>query len=190
MSPKIRQILAFLLLAGWLAEAAAVEPVVGLIWSLIQDRLMNAAVQSASAPPAVPSIVPDARALGIIDPKELKALVNDNFAYLTSAQREEIYQGLERIMTDPKHAASRGFMLERFTETAKAVGEAHRQLSNLSYSQKRRVASEIRLAYEQSSAPLREELLHMVQSHQLPLPSDLNQMVLDELGRAVRGSGE
>lgn len=190
MRRKIRQILGFVLLTGWLTEAAAIDPVVGLIWSLVQDRLLNAAAQAAGSPPAAPVMAPDARALGIVDPRELKALVNDNFAYLTSAQREEIYQGLEKIVTDPKHVAIRGIVVERFTETAKAVGEAHRRLSILSYSEKRRVASEIRLAYERSSPPMRDELLQMVQSHQLPLPGDLNRMVLDELGRSVRGAGE
>ncbi|MBI2311817.1 MAG: hypothetical protein HYU77_04850 [Betaproteobacteria bacterium] len=190
MRRRFRQIFGFFLLAGWLTEAAAIDPVVGLIWSLVQDRLLNAAAQAASAPPAAQIIAPDARALGIVDPRELKALVNDNFAYLTSSQRDEIYQGLEKIMTDPKHVAIRGVVLERFTETAKAVGEAHRRLSNLTHSEKRRVAAEIRLAYERSSAPMREELLQMVQSHQLPLPSDLNRMVLDELGRGARGIGE
>lgn len=185
---KIRPILAFLALAGWITAASAMDPVVRLLWSILQDRLMNAAVQQATAP-SVPAPLPDPgfgfRANPQMQLRELKALIHENFTYLPSGQREEIYAGLERIVTDPKHVASRSFMIEQFTQTAKAMGEAHRRLSNLSDAEKRRVAAEIRQAYERSGAGEREELLKLVQSRQLPLPTDLNRMVLDQLGGAA-----
>lgn len=181
---KTRQILAFLALAGWITAASAVDPVARLLWSILQDRLMDAAIQQVTAPPAPRPSLPANPQLQL---RELKALIHENFTYLSSGQRQEIYADLERIVTDPKHIASRSFMIEQFTHTARAMGEAHRQLSNLSDAEKRRVAVEIRQAYERSGASEREDLLKLVQSHQLPLPADLNRMVLDQLGSAASG---
>lgn len=188
MRLPIRQGLFFLVLAGWLTGAAAMEPVVGLLWSLVQDRLLSAAAAYAERSAQDPGFV--SRPSGELQLREVKNVIDENFSYLSPGQRDEIYADLARVVTDPKHAASRDFMIEQFTQTAQAMGEAHRRLNNLSHAEKQRVASDIRLAYERSPARERDELLKLVRSHQLPLPGDLNQMVLDELDHGARGAGE
>jgi hypothetical protein len=186
-------LLGLLLLAA--APARAADPLLmfflGFAKNLIESSLEENAnkpgtklvpVTPLSVAPAVPVAVDKAPAS--MTSADLKALVEDSFAYLSAQQRAELLTGLEKTLADPALAVQRDAILTEFVGVARQAGYAHRQLDRLSSSQKRALAGQFAANYRALTPEQQQELLQQLRLRALPLPADLNDMMLTALAAA------
>ena len=108
----------------------------------------------------------------------MRRLIEDSFPYLGSAQRKEIFDSLNAALADPKNAAVRGEMIQYFIDKALTVRAAQLQLSGLPWREKQRLAGEFRKELATLSAEDQAQLGVLLRSGMLPVPTDLNQLLL------------
>jgi hypothetical protein len=183
MSPALRRT-AFLFFAAswslWPAVASA-DPLVFFLMTAAK-QIAAAAAAYKPAPEAMPLPAPATNYPGtVVEPETLRRVIDDSFVYLSSAQRSEIFESLNTMLLDPKLGATRAPMIEYFLHKALAVRAAQVELAKLSDAEKRRLAEQ----FKQETAGLPEEerkqLLGLLEQHLLPVPADLNQMLLAQL---------
>jgi hypothetical protein len=136
----------------------------------------------APKPPAGPIVFP-AHPYDLDDGK-LRTLIQEGFLHLTPAQRDEVFASVKRILADPKNAPMRFHIIEELALKASAVRQAHEQLNNLSDARKRLIATEAREEYTRLSPEERQQMLAVLQSGVMPIPRDLNDMILAEFRSA------
>jgi hypothetical protein len=130
---------------------------------------------------AAPAFIPDMSRVypgTSVEPEHLKQLIDDSFLYLNDSQRKEIFDSLNAALLDPKNAAVRGTMIEYFADKALTVRAAQLQLAKLSWPEKERLASEFKSEVVTLSAEDQAQLGRLLRSGMLPVPSDLNQLLL------------
>ena len=172
-----RGVLFTLLFAGVVAPAAA-DPIVMLLLGIARDMI----VEHANRPQApVPEYVPDLERVykgTIVEPEHLRRIIDDSFPYLSEAQRKEIFASLNEALADPKNAAMRATMIQYFVEKALTVRAAQMKLSELSWRDKQELAGEFRKELATLSDEERVQLGVLLRSGMLPVPTDLNQLLL------------
>ena len=140
----------------------------------------EAAYKSASAAAPAPGRVTTYPGTAV-EPETLKRVIDESFIYLSSSQRSEIFESVNTMLLDPKMGPNRAAMIEYFLDRALAVRAAQIQLARLSAADKTRLADEFR----QETAGLpdedRKQLMALLEQHLLPVPADLNQMLLAQL---------
>jgi hypothetical protein len=168
-----------LLFAGVVAPARA-DPVLLFLLGIARDMVMNHANNpDRKVPPAQP--LPDfARVYPgtSVEPDVLRRLIDDSFLYLSDQQRTEIFDSLHAALLNPKNAAVRGTMIEYFAEKALMVRAAQLKLAKMPYSEKQRMAVEFKAEIASLNAEDRDQLGQLLRSGMLPVPSDLNQLLL------------
>jgi hypothetical protein len=107
-------------------------------------------------------------------------LIDEGFVHLTTAQRDEVFAGVKRILDDPKNSVIRLQIIEELALKASAVRQAHEQLNNLPDERKRAIVNEAREAYVALPAEEREHMIAVLASGVAPIPRDLNEMMLAE----------
>lgn len=181
-----------LLLALWPSVASAIDPLTLFLLRMLRDQMissgMEAAIDSAqrnerASIPVIP------RAPHDLDDQQLRALIDEGFVHLSSAQRAEVFAGVKRILSNPENAAIRPYLMQELAVKASAVRQAHEQLANLSQAQKGAIAAEARAEYEKLPPDERREMFQVLQSGAVPLPRDLNDMILAEFGRVQAAAG-
>lgn len=171
--------------------AAAVDPVLmfflGFARNLIESAVeanaakpASAAIASAPAPVPAPPAKPAAR----MDESDLRALVDESFGYLSSSQRAELLAGLEKALSDPANAPYRDAILTQFVGVARQVSFTQRQLDRLSVEDKQALARRFALNYRSLPPEHQQALTQQLQARALPLPPDLNDMMLSALASA------
>ena len=189
LSGTLRSMLLGTVLAGVCAPAAALDPLTLILLRLVRDQIISrtieTAVDHASSLPRSP-VVAQPRdpvfPLGM-DDTQLRRLIDEGFIHLSVNQRDEVFSALRRILLDPRNAADAPGILADLAVKASAVRRAHEALSNLSDARKRTIALEAREAYEKLPAENREELVSMLRARVIPLPVDLNDMLLAEFSQ-------
>ena len=166
-----------LLFAGVVAPAAA-DPIVMLLLGIARDMI----IEHANRPvvPA-PEYVPDMERVykgTIVEPEHLRRIIDDSFPYLSQPQRKEVFDSLNAALADPKNAAVRGAMIQYFVEKALTVRAAQMKLSELSWREKQQLAGEFRKEISTLSDEDRVQLGELLRSGMLPVPTDLNQLLL------------
>ncbi len=136
-----------------------------------------------NAPAVLPRALP-AKPAASLTSDDLRALVEDSFAYLDRQQRAELWTGLEKALADPANAAQRELMLEQFVGVARQVGFTHRQLQALSDAQKSALARQFAANYRMLAPDQQQALEQQLRLRALPLPADLNDMMLTALAVA------
>ena len=179
----LRRIVVGVLLAISSSAALAVDPLTLILLRILRDQIITAAAEAAynkmtEKPPPGPIVFP-AHPYDLDDAR-LRTLIEEGFVHLTSAQREEVFAGVKRILADPKNATMRLHIIEELALKASAVRQAHENLNNLSYDRKRLVASEAREQYRKLEPEERQQMLAVLQSGVMPIPRDLNDMILAE----------
>lgn len=176
-----------ILMLAWIPQALPFDPIVLYLLRALRDRVAmsvaRAAFESAQQPgsaarapivlPAPPSVEEETR--------QLRALIDDSFRYLDSEQRAEVHKSLVQVLADPKNAPVRAQAIAEFRRTADAVRKAYERLDRLSDEEKRRIASELGEALATVSTEEREQIETLVREGELPVPPDLNAMILAEL---------
>ena len=169
-----------LLFAGVVAPAAAAPPLLMFLLSIARDMIEAQVTRSRNAP-AVPEFMPDMASVypgTSVEPDHLRRLIDDSFLYLGDAQRKEIFDSLNAALADPKNAAMRGAMIDYFVDKALVVRAAQIRLSELSWREKQRLAGEFRKELGALSAEEQAQLGTLLRAGMLPVPTDLNQLLL------------
>jgi hypothetical protein len=89
-----------------------------------------------------------------------------------------VFDSLHATLSQPKNGALRAAMIEHFTHHALAVRAAHARLSRLSWREKERLAEEFRGEVAALSEEKQAQLGTLLRKGVLPVPSDLNQLLL------------
>jgi hypothetical protein len=180
MARALRRGVAFALLFAGLASPAAADPVLMLLLGIARDMVIDHAT-SAKQPAAAALPMPDFGRVypgTSVEPEILRRLIDDSFLYLSSRQRQEIFDRLNAALLDPKNAAIRGTMIEYFTEKALVVRAAQLRLAQMPYSEKQRMAAEFKSEVAGMPAEDQAQVRELLRSGLMPVPSDLNQLLL------------
>jgi hypothetical protein len=138
----------------------------------------KAVAQAQVAPVPVPAATYPGTA---VEPETLRRVIDDSFTYLSSTQRGEIFESLNTHLLDPKLGPTRAALIEYFLHKALAVRAAQVELGRLSYSQKERLAVEFKRETADLGEEERRQLMTLLEQHLLPVPADLNQLLLAQL---------
>lgn len=177
----MRRGLICLLFAVWPGVVYAAEPLTMLLIHILRQQVLNSvqsAIEEAERERARAAAIP--RSQYDIDDQNLKALIDEGFVHLTAAQRNEVYVAVKRTLADPQNAAIRNHLVQELAVKAAAVREAHEQLSSLPPARKRAIVAEARGEYEKLPPAERQQMLQVLQAGIVPLPRDLNDMILAE----------
>ena len=160
--------------AAYPATARAADPLLMFLFSIAQEI---ASKQAPAAPPAAverPDIYP-----GTTVPVDvLRRLIDDSFIYLSPHQRTEIFEALHAELMKPMNFAIRASTIEYFAHRALQVRSAQLRLARLSQQQKESLAAEFRDELKSFPAEEQTSLRTVVEKGLLPVPSDLNQLLL------------
>lgn len=171
-------------LAIWSSVAVAADPLTLILLRLLRDQIITAAVRAAYESAQTPSAPPGPIVLPPhpydIDDGKLRTLIDEGFVHLTSAQRDEIFASAKHILADPRNSVVRLYIIEELALKASAVRQAHEQLNSLPDARKRSIVSEAREAYQALPAEERQQMIAVLQSGVVPIPRDLNEMILTE----------
>ena len=179
----LRRVVVGVLLAISSSAALAVDPLTLILLRILRDQIITAAAEAAyesmTAPkPAGPIVFP-AHPYDLDDAR-LRTLIEEGFVHLTRAQRDEVFASVKRILADPKNAPMRFHIIEELALKASAVRQAHEQLNTLSDVRKRAIVNEAREEYRKLKPEERQQMLAVLQSGVMPIPRDLNDMILAE----------
>lgn len=180
----MRRALLCALLALWPSVVFAAEPLTLLLIHILRQQIASAvesAIEEAQrerererARPVVPPSPFD------LDDRQLKALIDEGFIHLSTAQRQEVFASVKRILSDPGNAAMRTTLVQELAIKASAMRQAHERLASLSQAEKRTLAVQAREEYEKLPLEERLQMIQVLQSGIAPLPRDLNEMILAE----------
>ncbi|MGV3627032.1 MAG: hypothetical protein ACO1PN_05035 [Betaproteobacteria bacterium] len=167
------------------APVQAAEPLTLFILKMLRDQVATSAIESAvnaaSAPAAPRPQLPALDGVYGVSEQQLRGLIDVGFVHLSSAQRDDVYASLVRMLTDPRNAAARPLIIEEVARQASMVRGAHERLSLLSAAEKRAIAADARSEFERLPADDRDKLLQLLRSGVAPMPRDLNDLILAEL---------
>lgn len=179
MGRFLRRGVLFTLLFAGVAAPASADPLLMFLIGVARDMVEKQVARTRAAP--VPEFLPDMSRVypgTVVEPEHLKQLIDDSFLYLSDSQRKEIFDSLNAALLDPKNAAVRGAMIEYFADKALTIRAAQLQLAKLSWTEKERLASEFKSEVVTLSAEDQAQLGQLLRSGMLPVPSDLNQLLL------------
>jgi len=168
-----------LLFAGFVVPAAA-DPMVMFLLGVAREIVESHAHRPPGPPPDTLPL-PDMSKVypgTSVEPEYLRRLIDDCFMYLSSSQRREIFDTLHAALIDPKNAAVRGPMIEYFATKALAVRAAQLKLAEMPWRDKEKLAEEFRQELPGLSEEDRQNLGKLLRDGLLPVPSDLNQLLL------------
>lgn len=173
---------AFLVLASVWAVPANADPLLFFLMSAAREISAAVARRPAQDPAALSVPEPFTTYPGTaVEPDTLRRIIDDSFTYLSESQRDEVFASLHEMLLDPRLGNQRAALIEYFLHKALAVRAAQMQLARLSQADKQRLAAQFR--EETASLPQseRQQLLGLLEHKLLPVPADLNQLLLAEL---------
>ena len=175
----LRKGVVFTLLFAGVVTPAAADPLIMFLLGVARDMIEAQATRSRPAP--APEFMPDMAQVypgTMVEPEHLRRLINDSFPYLGDAQRKEIFDSLNDALANPKNAAVRGVMIQYFVDRALTIRAARIQLSELPWTEKERLAGEFGRELRTLSAEDQALLGNLLRGGLLPVPTDLNQLLL------------
>ena len=114
----------------------------------------------------------------MVEPEQIRRLIDDSFLYLSDWQRQEIFDSLNAELLNPKNAAVRGAMIEYFMDRALILRAAQLRIAQMPWSEKERMAREFKAELAALPPEDREQIGELLRKRMLPVPSDLNQLLL------------
>lgn len=175
----LRKGVVFTLLFAGLCAPASADPILMFLIGMARDIVTSHANDPRSKVAAIP--LPDMGKVypgTTVEPDHIRRLIDDSFLYLSTGQRREIFDSMNKALLDPKNAAVRGAMIEHFANKALTVRAAQLRLAQLPWREKQRLAGEFKRELVDISDEDRAQLGELLRSGLLPLPNDLNQLLL------------
>ena len=161
-----------------LSLPARADPLLMLMLNIAQEFASRAEAEASKPKPIIlPATYPGTT----VEPAVLRRLIDDSFMYLSSGQRDEVFDALNAEIMKPQNVAVRGPMIEAFTRRALEIRAAQLKLADMSYSEKQRLASEFRKEVKTLPGQDAEKLRHALEKGLMPVPSDLGQLLLAAL---------
>ena len=171
------------------SAAWSLDPILLLLLRMARDQVISSSVQagvdSVLEEPQRPAPV-FGYALPIQPPERgaeeqhLKAMIDESFLHLNAAQRAAVHTSMQNILSDPRNAPIKAQILAEFSLKARSVREGYRQLDNLSSAEKRALAAQAKEEFKRLPPGERRELLAVLQTGMLPVPRDLNDIMVAE----------
>ena len=179
MGRFLRKGVLFTLLFAGVVTPAAANPILMFLLGFARNLIESNIARSRGAP-AAESVPELARVYPgtTVEPDHLRRLIDDSFLYLGDAQRKEIFDSLHEALSNPKNVAVRGAMIEYFMEKALTVRAAQLKLAQLSWREKESLADDFRKEITTLSSEDQTQLGELLRSGLLPVPTDLNQLLL------------
>jgi len=174
-----RGVLFTVLMAGLVAPAAA-DPILMFLIGIAREMIVShGTTPEKERVPAIQQpnwerVYPGTS----VEPDHLLRLINDSFLYLPEDRRREIFDSLHAALVDPKNAAVRGAMIEYFAEKALAIRAAQLKFASMSWQDKQRMAEAFKTELAGLSREDREQWGNLLRNGMLPVPSDVNQLLL------------
>ena len=171
-----------------LAAPAAADPLTLILLRILRDQVITRSLetlwdahtaQTSAQPQPSPLIPLPQPAMG---DRDVRRLIDEGFVHLSSAQREEVFAGVQRILNDPEHAAARGVIVEELAMKAAAVRQVHEQLRQLSAADKQRIAEQARAEYDRLPEEERRNFVQALRDGSVPIPRDLSELILAQFG--------
>jgi hypothetical protein len=162
---------------------------------MMRDHAVSASLEAGvnslrqAAPPQAPNFgngLPAPPAPQGNTVQSLRTLIDESLLHLSTEQRDAVFAGMQKVLNDPQHAQLSPQILAEFTSTVRALRESYRQLDRLPYSQKKVLVMQAREEFQRLPAEQRQQLLEVLQSGMLPVPRDLNEIMLAEFGSVSR----
>ena len=180
MGRFLRKGVLFTLLFAGVVTPAAADPIVMFLLGLARN-MIEAQIEKSRKAPAEPELLPNIAQVypgTSVEPEHMRRLIDDSFPYLRDAQRKEIFDSLHEALLNPKNTAVRGSMIQYFAEKALTVRAAQAQLAKLSTREKENLAAGFRKEINTLSTEEQAQLGELLRTGLLPVPSDLNQLLL------------
>lgn len=181
-----RAVLFTLLLAGLAApdRAQAADPILMFLLGIARDMVIAHVTKPQPREAAAPLVDLERVYPGtLVEPEHLRRLIDECFTYLSRDQRGEIFASLNEALLSPKNAAVRAPMIEYFVQHALAVRDTRQRLAQMSETEKRMLAAAFRAETTGMPQEEQEQLGSVLRQGLLPLPDDLNQLLLAALER-------
>jgi len=176
----------------WCSASFAVEPLTLILLRVLRDQLITssaqALVEGAQTGGNETRVITLPPPPYVLEDHKLRALIDEGFVHLTTAQRDEVFLGVRRGLADPKNAHLQPMIIQELALKASAVRQAHERLNNLSYGEKQTIAGQAREEYAGLSSAERQQMIQVLQSGMAPIPRDLNDMMLAEFDRVPAAS--
>jgi len=178
----LRRSLIALVFAAAPALANAAEPLTMFLLDLLRQQIVSSVQSSMAEAQRERDKAAASRTPYDLDDRELKALIDEGFVHLSARQREEVLGGVKRALADPKNAHLRPVIVQELAVKASTVRQAHEHLDRLSPDEKHAIATQAREEYEKLAPAERAQMLEVVQAGIVPIPRDLNALILAEFG--------
>ena len=163
--------------------AYAFDPLTMFLLGFARNLVESAIEANQSKPqPRIVTAPAVQKAPGSYDEADLRALVDESFAHLSSAQRAELLASLDKALSDPANASQRQVILSQFVTVARQIQFTHVQLNRLSADEKRVLAERFAANFRSLSPAQQQSLQEQLTQRSLPLPTDLNDMMLAAVG--------
>ncbi|MDB5809170.1 MAG: hypothetical protein JWN94_1292 [Betaproteobacteria bacterium] len=179
-------------------STALADPILLLLLRMARDKVVTASleagVNSLQQPPTMPSPVygfalPTPAIPRGSEEEQMRSMIDQNFLHLSRSQRDEVFAALQEKLRDPRYDQQRAQLIASFSLTAREVREGYRGLDALSYAEKQSLAVRAGDEYRTMPDSDRHELLEILRSGVLPVPSDLREIMLarfNQIGIEVR----
>ena len=191
--------LVFVLCLSFVSTAAAIDPILLLLLRMVRDQVITMSIergvealrQEAKPPPApiFGYALPTPPVTSGTEEQRVRSLIDESFLHLTATQRDAVFAGMQKILSDPQHEQIKPQIVAEFTLKARSVRDSYRTLDRLTSAEKRALAAQAREEFRRLPDSERQQLREVLQSGVLPLPRDLNALMLSELN-AVTPAGE
>jgi hypothetical protein len=175
-----RRVVLFTLLFAGLVAPAAADPILMLLMSIARQMV----IRHAQKPDSEKQLEVELPDMGkyypgtLVEPEHIRRLIEESFVYLDDWQRQEIFDSLNAELLNPKNAAVRGAMIEYFTDRALVLRAAQARLAQMPWSEKERMAREFKAEIAALPAEDQKQIGELLRKRMLPVPGDLNQLLL------------
>ena len=184
MKPALRNVLvSACLIAGMLCTtpARAFDPIlmflIGMAREITYEAFATSQNPRAPAEEPLPEVYPGT----MVEPSKLRAMIDESFVYLSERRRDALFQAFHDELIKPQNAAVRASMIAYFTEHALAVRMVLQRLSKLTENEMRMLSAEFAVQARTLASDDRENLRKVLEEGLLPVPPDLNKMLVAEI---------
>ncbi len=171
------------------SAAFSLDPILLLLVRMIRDHAVSASIEAGvnslrqAAPPQTPKFgygLPHTPAPQGDAEERLRTLIDESLLHLSVVQRDAVFASVQKILNDPHYAQFSSQIVAEFASKARALRESYRRLDQLSYSQKKALVVQAREEFQRLPAEQRRHLHEALQSGMLPVPRDVNEIMLAE----------
>lgn len=181
-------VLSACLLAGVLctSPARAFEPILMFLFGMAREVMYDAFVNSQTQPQPNSEPLPAVYPGTMVEPRKLRELIDESFYYLSERRREALFQVFNDELIKPKNALVRASMIQYFAEHALAVRNVIDRLSLLSEPEMRALSAQFADEARKLPEKEREQLRKVLDEGLLPVPPDLNHMLVVAIAEIPR----